>query len=130
MTTNTTYQLFGWGGTIPVNNLLPSFIDVEVFGPQFCNPNDPPNFCSVFSFLTDVACRGPIEGSPVLWNFALVGYLVSDQGCAIHGNQFQLTFQNVAVFSEWIDGVSTAGQTKLSAIAILSAALISFRNFI
>lgn len=130
MTTNTTYQLFGWGGMIPVNNLFPPFIDVQVFGPQFCNPNDPPNFCSVFNHLNDAACRAPFEGSPVLWNFALVGFLLNDQGCAIHGDQFSLTFQNVAVFAEWIEGVSAAEQIKMSAIVILSAVLISFRNFI
>lgn len=128
MATNTTYQLFGWGGALPVNNLLPNFVNVEAFAPEYCNPGLTQSWCSTFIFQNDDACRAPIEGSPLLLNFALVGILLNDNGCAIHGNQFSLSYHNVADFAEWIDEASAAKVMRMSAVVALSTVFVAFKG--
>lgn len=124
--TNRNYQFFAWGTALP-DLLFPRFINIQVYAPIDCSPPLTPlepfgqAFCAILPNNQSDACNLPFQGSPVLWSNLLVGILISEGGCTPHGNQFALNFHNVDEFRTWIDQVSAAEMTKVSAILILSA---------
>lgn len=120
---------------MPELRLQLRFVNIQINAPIDCSPPFTPidpfgqAFCAVFPNTQDYACNLPFQGSPVLWSNQLVGILISETGCAPHGDQFALRFHNVDEFRTWIDQVSAAAMTNVSAILILSGLIISAKNF-
>lgn len=135
---NRTYQLFAWGAALPNILNLPVYASVDVQPPALCGPpgaEAPPSpfsqtFCSTFlnSIEPVAACTAPVVGSPLLWSNMLTGILISENGCEPHGIHHILRYHNVAEFGPWIDEVSAGKITKMSAIVILSALLVSLKS--
>lgn len=123
--TNTTFNVFGWGGELDNPRRDP----VTVLRSQFCNPQFPQAYCSIFAGNNSI-CSAKL-GSPILKGDAssasIDGFLISEGYCTSNGSQFILNYHSVDDFKDWIKKTSGAESlTKLSMVLILSAFLISF----
>jgi hypothetical protein len=123
--------LYGWGGALDA----PRADQVMVYEPGFCNQNLPQAYCSTFSAMDHATCQA-YEGSPVVCNPGSIdGILLSDRSstprCVGEGERFILNYHSVAEYREWIETTSgVESRTKISVLAILSAALVVFGNLI
>lgn len=121
--TNSTCNLFGWGGAAE----NPRRNSIFVFNSQFCDPNFPTAFCSTFDTRTHDSCSA-VEGSPVVcFDSTIDGFLIDNvQACANNNDRFFLNFHSVSEYREWIDEVSASRVSVISSIfLILSCVFIS-----
>jgi hypothetical protein len=102
MISNSTQLLVGWGGAF----LNPQVQEVQIFGPQFCNPNLPRTFCSVFA-TREITCNS-FMGSPLITNGSslFVGFVANNGVCLPTNNGFMLNYHSVN-YPEFIEEAST-----------------------
>lgn len=126
LTTNSTCRLFGWGGS--EDN--PETVEVEVFGPQYCNLNLPQAYCT--DLLTPGRACQAYTGSPVVCSAQTVDGFLLQTGCPeASPGRYLVDYHSVAEFREWIDIVSSADlRSKISIIFLLSVVVISFKNLL
>lgn len=126
LVTNSTCQLFGWGGA----EENPISYPVVVYGSQFCNQTVPQASCSMFDSPLHLTCSA-LTGSPLVCNNSRVDGFIVTEGLRCTAESNRLYYHSVGDFREWIEHVSGAEiKARLSISIILSALVISLKSFV
>ncbi|KAJ6642298.1 Granzyme M [Pseudolycoriella hygida] len=95
-------NLFGWGGEL----LDPPRDAVSVYNAEFCDPNSPQTFCSIFDSTSHSTCTARL-GSPLTCanDLVVAGFVTNEEGCSWNSNRAMLTYHSVGDLYHWIEGV-------------------------
>lgn len=131
ITTNSTCTLFVRGGRVDDAET----VEVQAYGPQFCDSSLPQAYCSEVSVPSARACE-TFSGSPLVCNAQSVDGFFLQTGCSeISPGRYLLAYHSVGEFSDWIENVSRiddddddddsgAELSKMSIMLLLSAVVI------
>lgn len=73
---------------------------------NFCDPNFPQNFCTLFDSISHSTCSA-MHGSPLTCgnDMAVAGFLTNVEGCSTNAGRTILNYHSVHDFHDWIEGV-------------------------
>lgn len=122
---NATCTLYGWYGAAE----FPLTAPVQVLSPSSCNPALPQTYCSVLASSTTFACNGS-KGSPIVCSNGYVAGILQSSKCETDQlGRPVIQYHAVSDSKAWIEEVSGAEITKFSVALLVSAVLVTLKNF-
>jgi hypothetical protein len=98
-TTNSTYDLYGWGSA----ENIPRRDPVTVYSSSYCNPQNSQVLCSTISREMNSTCTAR-AGSPLIRQNSTVGILLgASQSCNEESGILRLNYISLEEHKDWID---------------------------